>query len=506
MFYDIIYRKKGFFKKERDMKKIFAIFGLLSVCGLLIIDGSWAITQKCITAACPKEAKRGGREYIQSYVGGSQCYSCDSNDYSFGQGQECGYGSVVMQKDKYNRGVGLYQCVDITGAYDEWRDYNPGRLCEGAEEVSGKHIKKYYLKKGEATTEYKSGDNVILLGGNDACYYFDCDNPDTYEMRNGKCVEKGKKNACTVTIKGETFTLDPGAEYEVDLTAEECKAVLGGTIGGDPNGRYHFLCGPECKLVGCYNNYTLSGGKCVKDNPNPQRQKSCREKNKNAGSKRLACCDVEVSETGFWRNNDCYCNNQEYDFEIVNGDHGQCVPKTTNPAVIPDNKPKCTDKNNMDEDCNCKPQYTHKNEYGQCVCNAPAELVGGKCTCDHIAGAKFENGYCKCGKNKEISGDKCDWTKEHMDKLLADVESKYSKIKSLTAGFEVSKWKDAEGNFNTARLASDSIAGVVLGTVGGVVTSHLVKKAQVKQGFEDIQCHIGGQSVASYGDEFVVGR
>lgn len=68
-----------------------------------------------------------------------------------------------------------------------------------------------------------------------------------------------------------------------------------------------------------------------------------------------------------------------------------------------------------------------------------------------------------------------------------------------------SVWKNDEGNFNTARLASDSVAGVVLGTVGGVITSHIIKKNQIENGFDDLKCTIGGQTVASYGDEFRVG-
>ncbi len=66
-------------------------------------------------------------------------------------------------------------------------------------------------------------------------------------------------------------------------------------------------------------------------------------------------------------------------------------------------------------------------------------------------------------------------------------------------------WKNDDGKFNTARLASDSIAGVVLGTVGGVITSNIIKKNQIENGFEDLKCTIGGQTVASYGDEFTVG-
>ncbi|MBO4672100.1 MAG: hypothetical protein J5608_00410 [Alphaproteobacteria bacterium] len=75
----------------------------------------------------------------------------------------------------------------------------------------------------------------------------------------------------------------------------------------------------------------------------------------------------------------------------------------------------------------------------------------------------------------------------------------------LTNKFQGSSvWKNEEGKFNTARLASDSIAGVVLGTVGGVVTSTVIKKNQLKKGFEDLKCTIGGQDVASFGDEFSV--
>lgn len=86
------------------------------------------------------------------------------------------------------------------------------------------------------------------------------------------------------------------------------------------------------------------------------------------------------------------------------------------------------------------------------------------------------------------------------------IDLQYSKLDNLRREFGLSVWRDENGNFNTARLVSDSIAGVVLGTVGGIVTSKLVKKNQLKKGFEDIGCYVGGQSVAGYGDEFYVGR
>ena len=76
---------------------------------------------------------------------------------------------------------------------------------------------------------------------------------------------------------------------------------------------------------------------------------------------------------------------------------------------------------------------------------------------------------------------------------------------SISGSFKTSVWKNKDGGFNTVRLASDGIAGVVLGTAGGLITSNIIKKNQIKSGFEDIQCTISGQVVASFGDDFQVG-
>lgn len=86
-----------------------------------------------------------------------------------------------------------------------------------------------------------------------------------------------------------------------------------------------------------------------------------------------------------------------------------------------------------------------------------------------------------------------------------DIETLGKWLDAETEKFERSEWRDAEGKFNTARLASDSIAGVVLGTAGGLISSKVIKKKQVENGFEDIKCTIGSQEVADWGDEFQVG-
>lgn len=86
-----------------------------------------------------------------------------------------------------------------------------------------------------------------------------------------------------------------------------------------------------------------------------------------------------------------------------------------------------------------------------------------------------------------------------------NISSAVAKIEDIKSGLKLTVWRDEEGNFNTSRLLSDSIAGVVLGTAGGLITSNVVKKNQVENGFEDIQCSVGGQVVAGWGDEFRVG-
>lgn len=88
--------------------------------------------------------------------------------------------------------------------------------------------------------------------------------------------------------------------------------------------------------------------------------------------------------------------------------------------------------------------------------------------------------------------------------LKMRIDSLADDLNKIESKFKQSHWKTASGNFNGARLASDSIAGVVLGTAGGLITSHVIKKNQLRGGFEDIQCTIGGQIVADYDDEFNV--
>ena len=77
-------------------------------------------------------------------------------------------------------------------------------------------------------------------------------------------------------------------------------------------------------------------------------------------------------------------------------------------------------------------------------------------------------------------------------------------IELLHSGKKASVWKNAEGNFNTSRLLSDSIAGVALGTVGGLVVNKLVKDNHLEKGFEEIGCSIDGNRLVNFGDSFII--
>jgi len=248
---------------------------------------------------------------------------------------------------------------------------------------------------------------------------------------------------------------------------------------------------------------------------------------------------IKPSHSKAWR-----CVNQKYDVKVCEATacdygwtptHGYCqknksgttpTTPTNDEDETTDDSPTALAKNNggngivpqpikntcldpnMDSDCKCKPLYTYVDKDGLCACNDNnAKLINGKCACGHIDGAYFDNGKCVCiDSNKVIKNGKCEYSAAYIAQLESDIKTYYDSLHSMMSGFKVSVWRDAEGKFNTARLASDSIAGVVLGTVGGIVTANVVKKSQIKQGFEDVKCSIGGQSVANFGDDFVVGR
>lgn len=92
-------------------------------------------------------------------------------------------------------------------------------------------------------------------------------------------------------------------------------------------------------------------------------------------------------------------------------------------------------------------------------------------------------------------------------KKTGDIKGAFNRLSEFFKKIDSDRsvWKNADGSFNGVRLASDLTAGVVLGTVGGVVSGVLIKKAQIEKGFDALNCSVGGQKIADWGDEFTVG-
>ena len=110
-------------------------------------------------------------------------------------------------------------------------------------------------------------------------------------------------------------------------------------------------------------------------------------------------------------------------------------------------------------------------------------------------------------KKKEEALNKKEKAAEDLKKKKAVIEESESKLREFfkKVDSDRSVWKNADGSFNAVRLASDLTAGVVLGTVGGVVSGVLIKKSQVEKGFDALNCTVNGQKIADWGDEFSVG-
>ena len=208
-----------------------------------------------------------------------------------------------------------------------------------------------------------------------------------------------------------------------------------------------------------------------------------------------ACCRAGGATT--FKNNVCTCVDTTKEWKYTDGaEYGQCVAKGSTEVVNPCDA-ICTNYVSIVVD-NCAMQKV--NNYANVITQI-TQQCSNRTNCNPGTVGQLVNqievAVASCA-NQPVEPEKPQLNEQ---RLAAAVEA----IDKYRSGLDVSVWKDAEGNFNTARLVSDSIAGVVLGTAGGLITSSVVKKNQVKNGFEDVVCTIGGQTVGSYGDEISVG-
>ncbi len=305
------------------------------------------------------------------------------------------------------------------------------------------------------------------------------------------------------------FIYDKGKVYECDNEfckdgTEKCFDAGHYWKGKEIKGAVKYRCEGRTNWVQIEIGDKCVGGKIApgpgdSDKPKPgENKKSCVETRSTAEGK--ACCSLSDS-VARWTGSECVCvdTNREFSYEGLQG--------------------YCNTKGNEDGIYTCGPADHDSFTIWTTQCadfpEGLAYIEQLKAMCGTAKTSEYDKLFnvvqsfvnAKCQKSTVIQEvvvikeEKPKNTDAERKKILAAE----SVLKDIESGFDVSVWKDADGKFNTARLASDSIAGVVLGTAGGLITSSVIKKHQVEDGFEDINCVIGGQSVAGWGDEFSVG-
>lgn len=479
-------------------------------------------------------------DYICFDDKGKKCLQCDL--HQIGDPYECNEGKVVVAPGIVKR------CNTRLIGKDSWEDFKVP-VCSGAVQLAG--------EKGSVVVDLKSillknlasqGVPGAFVTEDDVCYTYKC--ADGYNQQNGKCVKKGTtppgpnpqdcEKAGGKLVNGqcqcpEGQLLDTRLQKCVKAT--ECPNCQSNIFIFADNGSVVVI-GDNSNVNsgGNHNTYNGGGGSSLQNCLNDPRRKDNQEL--------LACCYVGSSGVNGanpdFTTGKCKCNAAGKTFSVADrkciGGNGPVPP--VNPHNCPANMYEASDGTckcrasfqNPEKEklkiCECGIPDAYNDASGNCVCNDSKKTVSrdGKCvakgvecdpatqikegeTCKCIAKDAYnDNGICKCNnKDFVLKDNKCVMGESKIAEIRGRISTTFGSLNSKMGGFEKNVWKDAEGNFNTARLASDSIAGVVLGTAGGIITSKLVKKNQLKKGFEDIKCSIGGQNVASYGDSFTVG-
>jgi len=422
---------------------------------------------------------------------GDYCLQCDtdSNKNFLNSHHECENQTVI------SNGVDTFRCYAGGTQIDKWKKIELP-VC------SDSPIKKGYGKKGNYKVMIKdnqtnNGSVVekmpgILRFSQHACYWVE-EIVDT----SGMCTDdQGKRTVRSGTIKepfpckGTKGDMTWSAESNIDH-ATKCAAVC----GAKEKGKWYIVIAecdkgwhPDSKATGNYGYHFCkkgSGGDGL----------TCRQKRANGTPTGLACCDTGTEADYVSATDKCVCKDPIKEFKINEAGRGYCVAKG---ETAPEAKCEC--------DLRVTAIAAARTSCGGKVSNAVADAITKidlQCKDVEKCDAKKFLEYLDIinGASASCSVPNIPVVNINIAKVKSSVESLDKRFGSL----DVSVWKTAEGNFNGARLASDSIAGVVLGTTGALITSSVVKKNQIKSGFEDIVCTVGGQTVGSYGDEITVG-
>lgn len=460
----------------------------------------------------------------------AQVYECDIS--------VCGNGTVVtMPKGHYFKGEEIqsqrtYKCV-LSGTDDFWMDITDDCPdCNGgaAKTEPAKPETKMCKIQGKSVN---LGECVEDLNCSSASETVASDTKTGNICKaccatnsKGDLVEKWLITKCPsgktgVKFKDAEKNWTPSSIFENPVAyrvCEEKKKSCKELYAGYPERIKCCEAGKATKWTGSVSSGTCScvdkskewkDGKCIKKS-----DATCEEMYK-GNEVAIACCNNSDSS---WNSDskECVCNeeNKEWKYDEKTK-KGECVAKTA--PVSPSTTCTETDcKITINQTIRCfnNGNYFNSTE-NYSVCKEDLDVLRLDCN-----GLKTRVNTCQ---NTDCIRDlltRIDAFDELIKKVCKDstnpvyVPDNYAKIaaaKQTVSSFfgsaesNKSVWKDAQGNFNTARLASDLTAGVVLGTVGGVVSGVVIKKKQIEKGFDALHCAVGGQTVADWGDTFNVG-
>ncbi len=384
----------------------------------------------------------------------------------------------------------LYECHRGKFMYDnEWKPSRIKQCTDGGQMELANDPNALQAVYNPDFVDYvrTNGSSYTMVPGRTVCLGYACKSG--YQNIGGKCVsetESAARRACSNT--GGTW----------GNGACECNGAFMRTSGD----------GKTCECISADYEWDPSIKQCKKTAATIQAEQ---ERAATEQEKSKIC----TQSGGEWKNNACVCDanknltlGTDGTCDCTNGSErdatGNCVKTETTLAYE-----RCVAVGGdvaywVDNQCRCRDvdmEWTHD----RCVIKA------NKAPCEAASDARWISGECICNdRDYEFDGGKCvkkaaTILRENQTTTSGRVSQLVSELRGMQDQLKVTVWRDEEGKFNTARLASDSIAAVVLGTTGGLVTSHVVKKNQIKKGFEDIQCTVGGQTVAGWGDEFSVG-
>ena len=485
------------------MKKI--ILSIFIICGLQL--PSLAATYNCQVQEISNFSFKRSNEFLFPTYG-------DYNDAN-GRALVCGHrgtngcdsGAMVLINGEHywrNRryeGMNVYVCS--TGGANAWASNN-----------------KDYIQVCSNT----SGKTKV---GTDGRFDYYCTNVVNSYVNNWYCVGQNGTDICRVddskicSPKSTKFrTLNVGLAYE-GVTKQEC--TDSGAKILDPKGlEFEMLCRPGptlvCKATKCPNEYTpnRSTGKCdPTDNnnnggggggtgTNSCEQTRCNGLSGDKYNECVACCHV-ASSVANWHGDSCVCAQFPDQMKFIPNTN----PKTGGVCLKSNDGLSEEDKDKLLELYECDPAMMAQLTTTLQIQYASNTTISGKILAiiQYCEGNPNENTFIAMYNQllALIDQENAAELNQRQTSSRRNIERAMSDIDSIRSTLDQSKWKNADGGFNTSRLLSDSIAGVVLGTASGLIVSHVVKKNQVENGFEDIQCTVGGQVVANWGDEFQVG-